>query len=143
MINGIIIESGEVYETLKNFSDRTTIYLKMIGDEDISKFYQECPWAYVNVVYKSGQGKRDPIHYITTDLSTLHKNDKLGDLKYITDFDPSHHEPRIIVISSSVIEEKLGITRLTDSLYSGFLSDWMEYGGEITNTVKRIYDISM
>lgn len=104
-----------------------SVYLKMIGPEDISRKYQDCPKSFVNVVYKSRSGKNNPTHYITTDLLTLCWCDWLDDLKYLSSPDPSHHEPRIKIQGSFDGVSKLGDTGDT---YVAFLSDWVELGIE-------------
>lgn len=69
------------------------VYLILNGPEEVSKDYQDNSESYVNVVYNSRHGLRNPVHYITTNLLTLLREDRLEDLKFISDEDPQHHEP--------------------------------------------------
>ena len=130
----VIEENRDTYEVLKsegikyfldNFVRLETVYvyLKTYGDE--YKKYLDCPGSFVNTVYKSTKGKRDPVHYITTDLLTLYWGGWLEDLKYISDRE-THHEPRISITSSIPLEETPGILKHGEE-YSGFLSDWKDY----------------
>lgn len=123
------LKSDNVKDFLDGFEDifkfvTVPIYLITTGDE--YKKYLDCPKSFVNTVYKSTQGKKNPVHYITTDLLTVYWGDWVEDLKLISDYKPFYHEPKILIKSSIPLKETSGISRFGDE-YSGFLSDWKEY----------------
>lgn len=125
----------EDFRRIKNIIDENSclslegvsVYLKMTGPEELSKKYQECPKSFVNVVYKSRSGKKNPDHYITTDLLTLYWCDWLEDLKYLSEPDFPHHEPRI-KIQQYTEDAFNGVSKLKSpsNTYVAFLSDWIE-----------------
>lgn len=124
------LKSEDIKNLLGCFKDvfkleTVTVYLK-ITEENKYKKYLDCPKSFINSVYMSTKGKRDPIHYITTDLLTLYWSGWLEDLEYISDKNPSHHEPRIRIRSSSSLVETPYLTKTKEGDYIGFLSDWIE-----------------
>lgn len=115
-----------------------TVYLTMTGPEEISKRYQDCPKAYVNVVFKSRQGKRDPHHYITTDLLTLYWCGWIEDLKYLSLPDLSHHELRVKIQDPPQVPDIVSKLKSPPNTYAAFLSDWEEMGNlEIIQKLKN------
>lgn len=105
-----------------------SVYLKMTGPEEMSKKYQDCPKSFVNVVYKSGSGKNNPTHYITTDLLTLYWCGWMEDLKYLSELDPHHHELRIKIQNPEKIPEEASKLKFPEDTYVAFFSDWVENG---------------
>ena len=103
-----------------------SVYLIITGPIELSEKYQDCPWSFVNVVYKSTQGSNNPIHYITTDLRTIIENGWEDDLKYESKEDHRHHEPRP-KIKLNYSPESEWIIDLGDNTYVSFLSDWIDY----------------
>ena len=125
------LKSEDVKSLLDSFEDvfkleTINIYLKITEEGEGHKKYLDCSKSFINVVYKSTQGKRNPVYYITTDLLTLYWGGWLEDLKYLSDRDPSRHEPRIRIRSSSPLEETPYLTKTKEGDYVGFLSDWVE-----------------
>lgn len=117
------------FKNVSESAQRFVVYLSMIGPEEISEKYQNSPLAYVNLVYSSRNGKRDPTHYITIDLSSLIENGWSDDMCFETPQSPRHE--KIIFIESPVgLEKSEYIRSLGNSIYFAFPDDWKDYISE-------------
>lgn len=101
-----------------------SVYLLGREDDMDYSWYIDSPWSFVNVVYKSGEGRNNPSYYISTSGLSLENPE---DMRFKVDFSPTHHEARVGVRTSRELQNLPEWIVKDGDLYVGFLSDWVEY----------------
>ena len=113
------------FEGIKNFIKEycynhlefAPVYLKLTGDEKLSRKYRENPYSKVVLKYPEGDISNIycvPTHYITTNYEVIVKNCLEEDLKYLCE--PTEYHAKLYTVH--FISNKLVISELKNSINS-------------------------
>ena len=111
--------------------DQEVVYLKMTGDECISKKYRESPNSVVKLKYSDNPNIFDvPRHYITTTRKIISQNGWEKDLEYRVEKPEKYHCKRLrvkIICDTQVASDLLGENyRFSEIVENGTIGEEVE-----------------